>query len=459
MISAIKFSVFIYFTNLISFSISLKILPPKSELGEPLFLTPYIENGEIEKAQLAAFVNPIVGDLSSYAGFITVNKSCSSNLFFWYFPAEEFPETAPLVVWLQGGQGASSMYGLFEENGPLYFEKDGTLKTRQHYWSKVLNMIYIDNPVGTGYSFTPYDDCYARDEERIGKELFAFLVQFLELFPHLEGNELFISGESYAGKYVPAVAYTIHENNEKNVSRINLKGIAIGNGLSDPENMMLYSDYFYQIGLIDSNQRSVFSGLEEEIVESIRQKNFTRATYIFQELILGAFVKDGTYFHNYTGFSFIYNILHDKIYSPYGDINKHIQSNQMRRILHVGDLEFHADLKVEKLLYDDIMKSIKPWMEVLIEKYRVLSYNGQLDLIVPYPCTLGFLHSLKWSGADTYKNSPRRKWVVGSDLAGYWKTAKGLTEVLVRNAGHMVPADQPVWAFDLITRFVFNKSF
>lgn len=86
-------------------------------------------------------------------------------------------------------------------------------------------------------------------------------------------------------------------------------------------------------------------------------------------------------------------------------------------------------------------------------------YNGQLDIIVAYPLTLGALRALEWSGAEDYAKATRHQWHVGKELAGYVKNAGMLTEILVRDAGHMVPGDQPRWALDLITRFTANKPF
>ena len=86
-------------------------------------------------------------------------------------------------------------------------------------------------------------------------------------------------------------------------------------------------------------------------------------------------------------------------------------------------------------------------------------YNGQLDVIIAWPLTESFITSMKWSGAKNYTEIARTKWHVGSDLAGYAKQVGKFTQVLVRNAGHMVPLDQPKWAFDLINRFTSGKAF
>jgi vitellogenic carboxypeptidase-like protein len=88
-----------------------------------------------------------------------------------------------------------------------------------------------------------------------------------------------------------------------------------------------------------------------------------------------------------------------------------------------------------------------------------LIYNGQLDVIIAWPLTENFITSMKWSGAKNYTKTDRQQWHVGSDLAGYVKQIGDFTQVLVRNAGHMVPYDQPKWAFDLINRFTSGKKF
>lgn len=169
---------------------------------EPLFITPLLENGkdvkEIQK--MAAIDLPDLKGFPGYSGFITVNKTTNSNMFFWYFPAASQPDTSPLVLWLQGGPGASSLYGLFTENGPFEVTSSGKVKSRKYSWNINHNLLYIDNPVGTGFSFVDKDEGYARNELDVGKDLYAALLQFFTLFPDLQKNKFYVTGESYAGK-------------------------------------------------------------------------------------------------------------------------------------------------------------------------------------------------------------------------------------------------------------------
>ncbi|CAB3363428.1 Hypothetical predicted protein [Cloeon dipterum] len=401
--------------------------------GEPLFLSPLIKSGKIEEARNRALVPPLKGAESvvSYSGYLTVDEAFNSNMFFWFFPAEKDYVTAPVVLWLQGGPGATSLFGLFTENGPLVVKTNQVLSTRQYSWSKTHNVIYIDNPVGTGFSFTDADEGFSRNQTAVGKNLYSALLQFFKLFPELAKNEFYVTGESYAGKYVPAVSYTIHKENPTAALKINFQGMAIGNGLIDPEHMLHYGDYLYQLGLIDLNAKREFHKVEARGIAAIQRKDWDAA---FEDPAES---------------------------DPTADFGILVQTPEVRKAIHVGNKSFGGleANKVEKFLQQDIMKSVRPWVQELVEQYRVLIYNGQLDIIVAYPLTLGALRALDWSAKNEYMRADRHKWYVGQELAGYAKTAGKLTEVLVRNAGHMVPGDQPKWAMDLIQRFTQNKPF
>ncbi|CAL1685700.1 unnamed protein product [Lasius platythorax] len=431
------------------------------DAGTPLFLTPLIENGKIEEARTKAAVqHKEMGDVSSYSGYFTVNKEYNSNLFFWFFPAMHNPKTAPVILWLQGGPGGTSMFGLFLENGPFIVTANKTLQMRKYSWTLAHNVIYIDNPVGTGYSFTDNEKGYARNETDVGRDIHTALVQFFLLFPELQNNDFFVTGESYAGKYVPAVSHAIKDYNIKAETKINLKGLAIGNGLCDPENQLLYGDYLYQIGLIDLNGKAEFQRYEQKIREFIQQKKFLKAFETFDLLLNGDLNGTPSLFYNLTGFDYYYNYLTTKDNNDSDWMSEWIQRVDVRYAIHVGNNTFHFESStVEEHLKEDFMQSIIVLLKDLLEHYRVLIYNGQLDIIVAYPLTENYIQKLQWSGANKYAKTPRKLWMVGKELAGYTKSVDNLVEVLVRDAGHTVPSYQPKWALDLITRFTHNKKF
>lgn len=428
--------------------------------GQPLILTPLIEQGKIQDAREAAEVHfDGFKGLKSFSGYFTVDKLYNSNMFFWYFPSQTNPSD-PVVVWLQGGPGATSLIGLFTENGPFRVKPKHGLQLRKFSWIKSHHVIYFDNPVGTGYSFTKGG--YAQNETKVGQDLYQALQQFFLLFPELQKNPFFVTGESYAGKYVPALSYTIHKENPQAKLKINLQGLSIGNGLSDPEHQLKYGDYLYQLGLIDSNSRDMVQKYEAQGIKYIQNKDYAKAFQVFDNLLNGDLNNHTSLFKNITGFDNYFNYLYNV--DPNNEemvfMGKYIQRDDVRAAIHVGNASFHGeDSTVEVNLMNDVMQSVAPWISELLNNYRVLIYNGQLDIIVAYPLTINYLKQLKFNGDAQYKTAKRFKWYAGQDLAGYVKQAGNLTEIMVRDAGHMVPGDQPKWGYDLISRFTRNKPF
>ncbi|CAH1378645.1 unnamed protein product [Tenebrio molitor] len=429
--------------------------------GLPLILTPFIEQGKIKQALTAAEVhfNGFKG-IKSYAGYFTVKKNFNSNMFFWFFPSQTDYANAPVVLWLQGGPGATSLIGLFTENGPFTVISQQGLKLRKYAWTESHSVIYIDNPVGTGFSFTDSDG-YCQNETQVGEDLYTALQQFFLLFPELQKNDFFVAGESYGGKYAPVIAYTIHQRNPDAKVQINLKGISIGNGLIDPVNQLNYADYLYQIGLIDSNTQAMIHKIQQEGIDQIKNKDWAKAFQTFDDLLVGDLNNHSSLLKNITGFTIYFNYLYTV--DPSSELiymEKYIRRDDVRAAIHVGNATFHVeDQEVKINLLAGIMQSVTPWVEELLDNYRVLIYNGQVDIIGAYPMTVNSLQNLNFSAAAEYKTAQRYQWHVDDDLAGYVKQAGNLTEVLVRNAGHMVPTDQPKWAFDLISRFTRNKPF
>lgn len=354
------------------------------------------------------------------------------------------------------------MYGLFTENGPFSVDSKMNLHPRKYSWHTNHHLIYIDNPVGTGFSFTDHDEGYSTDEKQVGTNLHNALKQFFALFPDLKERKFFVTGESYGGKYVPAVAHTIHRNNADPKTKINLQGIAIGNGLCDPFHQLVYGDYLYQLGLIDSNARDKFHEYEKKGRECISKRDFNCAFEVFDSLINGDEYASGSLFKNVSGFETYFNYLETK-QDPSDDyMVKFLQQPEIRRAIHVGNNTFHdldAENKVEEHLKMDVMNSVAVYLEELLKTYRVVIYNGQLDIIVAYPLTVNYLNKLHFPDSDKYKKAPRYIWKVDGVIAGYAKEAGNLVEVLVRNAGHMVPKDQPKWAMDLLSRLTHGKQF
>lgn len=429
--------------------------------AEPLFLTPFIKKGQIDVAEKRAEVKPFLPNVKSYSGYLTVNEKFNSNLFFWFFPTKSNWTAAPLVLWLQGGPGASSMFGLFNENGPYVFKKD-KLKKRRHSWTDFFNVLYIDNPVGTGFSFADSSEAHSVNQSMVGEDLHEALRQFLLLFPQMQKNKLILSGESYAGKYVPTLAYTILMKNTTR-PKINIYGLFIGNPMINPEDMLPhYSSYLSAHGLLDEKGTETLRKREELILSHIYAKHWVEAAELFEDTFFDGFTKKVTTFEELTGIRNHYNLMKDNLHFPASWIN-FLNKNSTKRELHVRDDVNFVDfnMAVYKRMKPDIMKSMKPQFGIVMENSRVLIYSGQSDVICPYYLQLQVSKNLDWSGNWDYNQALRQPLRWKKYLSGYYKTAKRYTEVMIRNAGHFVPTDRPQWALGLLQKFVdgsFYKS-
>jgi vitellogenic carboxypeptidase-like protein len=436
---------------------------PGADPGSPLFLTPYIEKGEIQKARELSAVKGI-GTHPSYSGFFTVNSTYNSNMFFWYFPAQSGDAKAPLLLWLQGGPGGSSLFGLFVENGPLMVDEHGEVQERNITWNSDYAMVFFDNPVGTGYSFTGNDAGYSTNEVEVGENLYRCLVQFLTVFSELKDVDFYITGESYAGKYIPALGYTIHMANsdpKKNFT-VNFKGLLLGDGLVDPVNMFAYSDLLFQYGMLDSIEAQYFKSEEMKAVAFIQNGQYLEAFEIFDMLLNGDLFPYPSYYKNVTGSDNYDNILRCVAPASFGYYNGYVTKDEVRKAIHVGNLTYNDGSEVEKKLLNDVMQSTAKWLALLMDNYKVLLYNGQLDVIVAGPLTEAYLQKLSWSGQQEYLVVNKTIWKVNptdTEVAGYARTVKNFVQLIVRGAGHILPYDQPERALDMVRRFISGKGF
>ncbi|KAF5282414.1 hypothetical protein FQR65_LT14308 [Abscondita terminalis] len=422
----------------------------------PLILTPYIQSENIKEARKAAEVHyDEIGDVKSYAGYFTVSKQFNSNLFFWFFPSESDYENAPVVLWLQGGPGASSVLGSLEINGAFEVTDDLKLKKRAIYWSQTHSVLYIDSPVGSGFSFTD-EGGYTRNETIVAQHLYSGLLQFFQMFPELKENGFFVTGESYAGKYVPVISHYIMKQNPGAPQKINLKGLAIGNGRCDPENQLEYAELLYHLGLVDLHGKKLIQEKVDEIIDLIHKKMWVEAYDTMNNFINGN-SGELTLFKNLTGFTNYYNLL--DAYSWVDTTRKYVDFPKFRLALHVGNIIFDDGEKVLAAMIPVIMQTVAPLLTELLDQHRVLFYNGQLDIILAPPVQLHFLQKLKFKDSEAYKSAQRHFWMIDGDIAGYVKEAGNIMEIMIRNSGHMVPTHQPKWALDMLTRFTRNQSF
>ncbi|KAE8677467.1 Serine carboxypeptidase-like 40 [Hibiscus syriacus] len=164
--------------------------------------------------------------LEQYGGYVIVDKSVSRALYYYFMEAQHYAkESLPLLLWLNGGPGCSSLaYGAMEELGP-----SGFIAMEKHFTK--IDTHGTMSPAGIGFSYSNTTSDYDKSgDSKTAVDNYVFLLNWLERFPEYKNREFYIAGESYAGHYVPQLAHTILQHNIKaNQTLINLKGILVAN--------------------------------------------------------------------------------------------------------------------------------------------------------------------------------------------------------------------------------------
>ncbi|KAF8369465.1 hypothetical protein HHK36_032517 [Tetracentron sinense] len=166
-----------------------------------------------------------------YSGYVTVDPNAGRALFYYFTESPQNSSTKPLVLWLNGGPGCSSFgNGAMMELGPYRVHSDGeTLQQNEYAWNNAANILFLESPAGVGFSYSNTTSDYnLSGDKRTAEDSYTFLVNWLERFPEYKTRDFFLTGESYAGHYVPQLAQLILQNNKNtNQTVINLKGIAV----------------------------------------------------------------------------------------------------------------------------------------------------------------------------------------------------------------------------------------
>ncbi|XP_009586680.1 serine carboxypeptidase-like 42 [Nicotiana tomentosiformis] len=196
---------------------------------------------------------PKVG-FRQYAGYVDVDEKAGRSLFYYFVEAEKDADKLPLTLWLNGGPGCSSIGGgAFTELGPFFPRGDGRgLRRNTKSWNKASNLLFIESPAGVGWSYSNTSSDYTCGDDSTAKDMLTFMIRWYAKFSELKSKPLFLTGESYAGHYIPQLANVILDyNKQSNDFKFNLKGVAIGNPLLrlDRDVPAVY-EYYWSHGMI-----------------------------------------------------------------------------------------------------------------------------------------------------------------------------------------------------------------
>eukprot|EP00621_Florenciella_sp_RCC1693_P005607 CAMPEP_0182523910 /NCGR_PEP_ID=MMETSP1323-20130603/1411_1 /TAXON_ID=236787 /ORGANISM="Florenciella parvula, Strain RCC1693" /LENGTH=466 /DNA_ID=CAMNT_0024732387 /DNA_START=55 /DNA_END=1455 /DNA_ORIENTATION=+ len=421
-------------------------------------------------------------DFNMFSGYLPISDT--TNYFYWFAECDgcEDPASAPVALWTNGGPGCSGLIGMMTEQGPFRPQADGTLAKNEYAWNKVANMLYIEQPMGVGFSYSTQKSDYIEvGDDEAAENNYKLMLQFLERFPEYEKNEFYITAESYGGHYMPTLAKYIVDHNEE--GKINFGGFAVGNPYTDPvENT---------IGTVDT----IYG---HQVVP--------RPTYLhYQELCDNGKVQDNKC-------SALQALMWNK---QMGDLNPYALDYpvcladgkaglkpQQARMLYAtkpkevveamglpGDPEdydpcvddyadtylnradvkaaIHANSEIEwlscsgKTPYGTLIYNYS-WSDVYMEPYyqylidnsdiKILVFSGDDDSVCGTIGTQSWIYDLGYDITQRWTS-----WLYEGQVAGYVEKFDGFTFATVHGAGHEVPTYKPAQALKLFSAYL-NSS-
>jgi len=406
-------------------------------------------------------------NVTQHSGYITINGTYENgtHLFFWMFESRSSPKTDPLVIWLTGGPGCSSLMALFYENGPYTINQDLSLNINPYSWNSFANIIFIDQPVGTGFSYADSFFDYNINEEQISKDMFIFIQEFFTLFPHYADLPLYITGESYAGHYIPAISYRILQGNQRKEGpfNINLKGLAIGNGWVNPKAQYpAYAEFAYHNQLISEVEYIADVAASKVCEALIDSGKWMEALYECQLYTTSVLLEMGITLGYYPNpYNYKEKCAEKPLCYDFSLLDAYLAQPNVKEALGVeGRAWTECDTIVHLLLLGDWIKNLDVHVPNLLENgYSVLVYSGMLDYICNWMGGDAWTTELPWNGQQQFNQMNFTDWHVGNEIAGYAKSFQNLTFLKVINAGHMVPMDQPINALAMLKNFLSGSPF
>ncbi|UZJ54524.1 hypothetical protein CBS101457_003844 [Exobasidium rhododendri] len=474
-------------------SLRIKKTSSKTKTGdEMLSAQSGIPSPSYNTSDPTAFCDPTVASWSGYVDTID-----GKSLFFYFFESRNDPSKDPVLLWLTGGPGCSSSLGLFMELGPCSIpERKGKISSgppingtvwNPYSWNNGASIFFLDQPVDVGYSYSRYG-IHTYDTDTGSKDVYAFLRIFFNAFEKFQDNDFVITGESYAGRYIPRYASQIIDQNKKIIDKanrsgekakkgdlVNLKKVAIGNGLTD---VQVQTPSYYDFTC--TRKGGVDPILSIETCKRLRTwrdrclkwiKAECRDTYdsdgcmtsanVCGEEFTSAFFETGRNPYNVEDLC-LAGYEPNLCYSNTQDIRAYMDREDVRELLgaepvsHIGKFQScNNDVAQGFGMHNDEAIQNVDYVAGLLERdIDVMIYVGKLDWICNHLGNRAWVEKMDWTDKAEFHKSEQYTWVVDGKDAGTTQKGGGLTWATVEGAGHMVPLDKPKVALEMLTRFL-----
>nr|XP_058893753.1 lysosomal protective protein isoform X2 [Kogia breviceps] len=404
-----------------------------------------------------------------YSGYL--RGSGSKHLHYWFVESQNDPKSSPVVLWLNGGPGCSSLDGLLTEHGPFLIQPDGaTLEYNPYSWNLIANVLYLESPAGVGFSYSD-DKSYATNDTEVAQNNFEALKDFFRLFPEYKDHELFLTGESYAGVYIPTLAVLVMQD-----PSMNLQGLAVGNGLScyeQNDNSLVYFAYYHgllgnrlwsslQTHCCSQNKCNFYDNKDPECVTNLQEVSHIVGSSGLNVYNLYAPCAGGVPSHlRYEKDTVVVQDLgntftrlsskrmwHQTLLRSAGKVrldppctnttaaSTYLNNPLVRKALHIPNqlprwdvCNFLVNIQYHRLYQTMCSQYLKL---LAAQKYRILLYNGDVDMACNFMGDEWFVDSL-----NQKVEVQRRPWLVdygdsGEQIAGFVKEFSHITFLTIK---------------------------
>ncbi|KAH0760271.1 hypothetical protein KY290_023764 [Solanum tuberosum] len=429
---------------------------------------------------LPGFQGPLPFELET--GYIGVGDSDDVQLFYYFIKSESNPKSDPLILWLTGGPGCSALSGLLFEIGPITFEpvEYGDFKPAEyngsfpslvlnpHTWTKVASFIFLDLPVGTGFSYARTSEARQSDDLQASDHAYQFLRKWFNDHPEFLRNPFYVAGDSYSGISIPIISQLIANGNEKGLEPfIDLKGYLLGNPATFHGEYNYRISYAHGVGLIsDELFESLKRNCKGEYFD-IHPRNTQcwndRQTYdqmlggitnahILEPKCEFASPRPQKWIGQRRSLDEMLYLGRLRCRFDWEKISYHwADDDKVREALHVrrGSIGKWKRCAGDDLPYQKIIGNSIPYHANLsVKGYRSLIYSGDHDTMIPYTSTEAWIRSLNYSIVDDW-----RPWIVDGQVAGYTRTYSNKM-TFATGGGHTAPEYKPVECLAMLRRWL-----
>jgi carboxypeptidase D len=368
------------------------------------------------------------------------------------------------------------MDGAMMELGPYRVRDGGKLAYNEGSWDEFANLLFVDNPVGTGFSYVN-SDSYLHELEEMSDQFLVFLEKWFALFPQYETDDIYFAGESYAGQHIPYIAKAILQRNKQaralGKQTWDIKGLLIGNGWIAPKEQYLsYMPFAYQEGLIQGGTpeaEKVEASHSKCAADLSKPEGAEKIDVIECESVLSIILdvtrKDGKCYN-------MYDVRLQDSWPSCGmawppdltTVTPYLRQQNVLDALHINPDKRTGWTECSGVVSSAFRaRNSKPSVDflpgILEAGVPILLFSGAKDMICNHIGTEDMISNMNWLGGTGFEISPgiwapKREWTFEDETAGYYQEARNLTYVLFNNASHMVPFDWPRRSRDMLDRFI-----